>query len=235
MKDKPLLVGISNDAWSYNHLIRWHRYAKANSGCRLGLILISDNTKLIAELTEQFDKIEVYPESADCRDFYNEVRLIAPVLFDEPCIYCDADADVWADLSDLIDSVGNHEIACVRSPGHFPDWDEELGKGRKEYNNGFLVLNYGPDRAQDITEAYQDSMDKARAAMSNPRVSGSIGFNLMLYETDVLWKELDYCNSVLWWDDLALTDAKVIQWCNDKGQRKRLTLEAEWVRAGDAM
>ncbi|GAG84144.1 unnamed protein product, partial [marine sediment metagenome] len=68
MKNKPLLITICNDKWAYGHLIRWVRYARKYSNCRLGLILISDNEKLIEELTEQFDKIEVYPESADGRD-----------------------------------------------------------------------------------------------------------------------------------------------------------------------
>lgn len=233
MNDKPLLVGISNDAWAYSHLIRWFRYAKANSGCRLGLILISEDEKLIAELTEQFDKVEVYPPSADCRDFYNEVRLIAPVLFEEPCITCDIDADVWGDLSNLLaDSTA--EIGCVKNPGHFPDWDK-MGEGRKEYNNGFLVLNYGSERAQAVQDAYATSMDEARDAMSNPRVSGSIGFNLLFYSGAVKCEEIPYCNSVIWWDSLALGDAKVIQWCNDKGQAKRLALEMEWVRGEEAL
>ena len=232
MKTEPLLVTISNDKWAYSHLIRWHRYARKYSKCRLGLILISDNEQLISELTEQFDKVEVYPESADCRDFYNEVRLIAPVLFEEPVIYCDADADVWGDLSDLLDT--DSEIGCVMNPGHFPDWDK-MGEGRKEYNNGFLTLNYDAQRALEIADLYSKCMDEARDAMSNPRVSGSIGFNLMFHSGDVKCIELPYCNSVIWWDDLALSDAKVIQWCNDKGQAKRLALEAEWVRGGEAL
>ena len=232
-KNKPLLVTIANEAWCFSHLLRWFRYAKANSGCRLGLILISDNTKLIAELTEQFDKIEVYPAGSDCRDFYNEVRLIAPVLFEEPVIYMDCDADVWGDLSETIEQVGDTEISCVKSPGHFPDWDEKVGKGRKEYNNGFLVLNYDTIRAQEIAELYGNAMEQARKG--NPRVSGSIAFNLLIHDSDVTWGELPYCNSVIWWDDLALRDAKVIQWCNDKGQAKRLALEAEWVRGGEAL
>ena len=230
MNNQPLLFTICNDKWAYGHLLRWYRYARLNSECRLGVILISDNDKLVEEVTEQFDEVVVFPVEKDNRDFYNEVRLIAPKLFKESCIYDDCDSDVWSSLADIMDGV--EEIGCVGSPGHFKDW-EKMGEGKKENNNGFLVLNYSPERADEIANVYADCMKAATDADSLKRVSGSIAFNIMLRGGLVKWTELPYATSVIWWDDLAMIDAKVIQWCNDKGQAKRLLLEAEWANGGD--
>ena len=86
-----------------------------------------------------------------------------------------------------------------------------------------------------VAAMYEDAQEQARVALSNPRVSGSIAFNLLIHDSGIVWEEIPYCNSVIWWDSLALGDAKVIQWCNDKGQAKRLALEMEWVRGEEAL
>lgn len=231
-ENAPLLVTICNDAWAYGHLLRWYRYAQLNSKCRLGLMLISDDEALVKELDEAFDEIVVFSAENDHRDFYNEVRLKAPKYFGQSVIYCDCDADVWGDLSGLVG--GDAEIKCVKSPVNHGVWDEI--DGRTEYNNGFLVLDYADDeRCADIVESYKECVKSAVSMGASPRISGTIGWNLLLRSDAVTWEELPYSTSVIWWDDLSLVDAKVIQWCNDTGQAKRLALEVDYVNGERAL
>ena len=230
-ENKPLLITISNDKWMDNHLRRWHRYAKKYSGCRLGLIAITENDALLWELMSAFDKVVVFNNSFDERKFYNKVRLMAPELFGEPVIYCDADADIWASLVSVMEEVkaDGVEVACIKSPAPHKDW-AKFKCGEVEVNNGFLVLNYGKERTKEIVETYNKMHDQVIEAGGNPRISGTIGFNKMFWDSDIKGVVLKYDNSVIWWDTLNLQNAKVIQWCNDWGQAKRLALNNDWIR-----
>lgn len=223
---KMLLMTISNDKWACSHLRRWYRYAKKYSKCELGVIYIGDDARMEAELKDAFDHVVNFNSNHDHRRFYNSVRLTAPALFDTPCVYCDCDADVWDSLDLTYPDV---EVCCVKSPAEHSDW-KQMGEGKAEYNNGFLVLRYDAARAEAIRSIYEARTQEVIDAGAHPRTAGTMAFNKMLHSQDVTWAELDYSHSVIWWDDMAFWDAKVIQWCNDKGQSHRLRLQSEWIK-----
>ena len=222
---KPLLITICNDKWAYGHLIRWYRYARERSGCRLGLILISDDAKLEEALRIKFDKVVKFSVEHDMREFYNSVRLDACNLFDEDAvIYCDCDADIWEDISGVVDN-SPLVISCVESPAKHDAW-KAVAKNPDgpEYNNGFLVIK---DRNGCVLDAYMREFEKLKDAPD--RIKGTIAFNKMLEVIE--FTALDKLYSVIWWDHMRVKEGKVIQWCNDKGQEWRMNLEELWMRS----
>jgi len=221
----PLLVTICNDKWAYCHLLRWYRYARERSGCRLGLILISDNAKLESELRGKFDKVVRFTAEHDIREFYNSVRLDACALFDEDAvIYCDCDADVWADISGVVLECPL-PLGCVESPAKHDAWKAVArNPDGPEYNNGFLVIK---DRQGCVLEAYMREFDKLVDVPA--RIKGTLAFNKMLESMEFC--ALDNLYSVIWWDHMRVKEGKVMQWCNDEGQACRVRLEKLWLQS----
>jgi len=210
------------------HLVRWLRYAKRyNPDAELYLYYIG--TKMDEKfpgLRDNFTKVIEMP--LEGRPQFNRIRMSATTDFEvDEIAYIDADADVIAPLDNIADGLHDKAtLACVESPATHADWrkmasDEQFDP--REFNNGLLLLR------DDWGERY-DKAVQAVEGKAHPRIVGTIAFNYML-NTNEGWGELDPSYGVIWWDVQSFLGAKIVQYCNDKGQAKRLTMEDEYRRS----
>ena len=217
---------ILTSDWVDSHGVRFVRYAKTyNPDCKLYLFFLGDGDihQQFPGFADNFENVVTLPHEG--RDQYNRIRMSATRYFGvDSILYCDADADVLADLSGIPALVGDNTLACVDSPATHGDW-VKMCKERDwepwECNNGLLY----------ITEDWGDRYDAAVKAVAefnpNPRISGTISFNYMLRENEG-YARLPYEYGVIWWDSASFVGAKVVQYCNDNGQAKREMMEAEY-------
>lgn len=220
-----ILTTICNEPWIDKHLVRWLRYAKKYSGCKLGLIY-TGRLGALDGVYRDFDKVVDFPADADCRDWYNTVRMGATNLFGEDVLYCDCDCDIMGDMSHLKGEIPDKELLFCMSPAYHDDWvkivyDRYRGQELWEANNGLLVLR------KDWTKEYEEAF---KIAKGSPRIVGTIAFNIMLREGGETAAELPYKYSVIWHDYKFMAEQLPvsIQYCNSHGQAKRVALEEEW-------
>lgn len=219
------IVTIATEDWVTGHLVRFLRYGKIyNPDADFFLYYIGTgmDTKFPG-LRDEFKAVIELP--LEGRPQFNRIRMSATTDFGvDEMLYCDADADIIAPLDDIADGI--HEkatLACVESPATHKDWgkvSQENGFDPREFNNGLLLLR------DDWGERYDEAV-KAAENKAHPRIIGTIAFNWML-NTNEAWGELDPKYGVIWWDVESFLGAKIVQYCNDNGQNKRLTMEQEW-------
>jgi len=212
--------------WVDKHLVRWRRYMeKYNPDWDCYLYHIGQDFEgQFPGFSEKFVKvIELDP---DGRRLFNRCRMSATTHFDVPqIVWMDCDCDVIGSLDDMTDGLHpKATLACVQSPAMHKDWRVVAEKhgfdDGVEYNNGLLWMS------EDWGERY-DVAFKAMEGEASPRIEGTIAFNAMLATNDG-WGEIDYKYSTIWWDVASFVGARAIQYCNDKGQAKRVMLEEEY-------
>jgi hypothetical protein len=218
------LVAITTDNFVDEHLVRWLRYVSEYApDAKKYLFYLGEgmDTKFPG-LSEQFEKVVTLP--FEDRAQFNRVRMSATTYFDiEDCVYCDIDCDILDDLSEIPALMGDKALGCVASPANHKDWNKmcaDEGWDLTEYNNGLLYMS------EDWGERY-DWAVKAVEGKANPRIEGTISFNYMLKQTDD-WVALPDSMGCIWWDSTSFPTAKVVQYCNDNGQRKRVMMEEEY-------
>lgn len=215
---------IITAGWVDKHLIRWKRYADKNLPTWKKYLIYAEDWIGDAEswVKDSFDGVKVI--GAGQRDLWNRCRMGATTLFGlDEVVYCDADADILAPL-ELQDIMGDATMGFVKSPAKHGDWVnicDKRGWPSWEANNGFLYLKC------DWTEEYDKAVESVKAECTSDRISGTMAFNWMLRNSEG-WTELPYENSMIWWDVNNIIGARVVQYCNDQGQAKRLVLEREW-------
>lgn len=217
------LLTISTADWTERHLKRWIRKAKeSNPNAELYLVFIGDTCRY----SDSFKAVKYYGEESHNRNFYNHVRMNACEIFGvDEMVYCDCDADILGNLT-WIDGIDKVPLRFVRSPAMHDDWVgvcKEAGWNKWEANNGFLVLRSKDDFLLKMYEQAEKATDED--IKPNPRIRGTIAFNLMLRTNPYVWGELPYSTSVIWWDHENIMDAKTVQYCSDRGQEKREELE----------
>ena len=225
---KHLCTIITPD-WVDAHLSRWLRYVKRNCpDTNLYLFYVGGNIDAdFPTLRDQFEAVEELP--AEGRAQFNRIRMSATTTFGVGAIgYLDADSDVLADISAIPELVGDSTLAFVDSPAIHKPWSDlcrKLGKGSDwsgwAGNNGLLYMT------EDWGERYDKAVKAVEDTGISPRIIGTVAFNYMLRENEG-WTKLPYEFSTIWWDSEFFRNAKVIQYCNDNGQRKRVMMEEEW-------
>jgi hypothetical protein len=220
------LMTISTANWLESHCARWVRFVKkSNPDAKRYLVCISDDPNINEHpVVKQFDCVKVYTEKDNCRDFYNIVRMGATKIFDVPEImYCDADADVLQDLSG-IPAISDKRCLYCMSPTMSQEWIDYCHANKLELfmvNNGFLYMR------GDMTFEYCECMDVVKAAGLSERMRGTYAFNLMVRKHAERCFALPERISSIWWNAEELMDCKIAQYCNSRGQAKRLALEME--------
>lgn len=217
---------ISNDAWLHSHCARWIRYARLSNPSAKFFLHYCGERDLSDPVLGQFDVVKQYGIECDRRDWYNQIRMraVSDFCVDE-ILYCDADADILRDLSD-VPKFSDKKLMWVKSPSVTDEWKALCEKNKWESwgaNNGFLYLR------KDWDDDYDYWLEWAKKNSTTQRILGTYAFNAMI-RADTDNCELPYENSVIWWDwgSHAYLEAKTIQWCNDRGQAKRLQLEQSW-------
>jgi len=176
---------------------------------------------------KHFDDVAIFSDT-DIKDrkFYNRVRMqMQNVLHWTEGLYVDCDCDIHEDLSHIEKLQPEAKVLYVKSPVMGAKWPEcclaVTGK-MPEFmgNNGMLYIR------QDMSKEYEECEKLAHAAGAPDRMLGTYTFNLMILKYPELIKDIPYENSVIWWDYRNLLTAKTIQYCNDEGQQKRVSLEA---------
>lgn len=220
------IVAISNEAWLYSHGYRWARFArKSNPNAKLYLLYAGSMCK--NEVTDMFDNVYFFPNADAHRDWYNSIRMKAgKYLGIDEYLYCDLDADILQDMSHVLGQPG--DVMWVRSPSVSQEWvDICKKKGWQEWgaNNGLLYVR------ADHSQRYEEILGTLKAEGCSQRLVGTYAFNQLVREEKEKFTEMPYYNSVIWWDYKNLATAKILQYCNDKGQAKRLELERTWQEA----
>jgi hypothetical protein len=224
------IVTISTPDWVDSHLSRWLRYAKKNMpDAKLYLYYVGGKTiaKDFPGLREQFEQVIELP--LEGRAQFNRIRMSATTDFGvDSMLYLDADCDIIAPIDAIQLIAEGASLAFVESPAIHRPWSELCLKLKKDVewsgwvaNNGLLWLT------EDWGERYDAAVNSVEDSGINPRIIGTIAFNWMLRE-NYGWARLPAEYGVIWWDSEMFKGAKIIQYCNDKGQGKRVTLEDEW-------
>jgi len=217
---------ISTENWLDNHCARWVRFArKSNPGAVLCLVCVSDNPAIAEHpIVTQFDKVEVYHEKDNNRDFYNTVRMGAIDIFEVgEMVYCDCDADILQSLEGVPELSEKRCCYCM-SPTTNDEWRNYCREKKMDpwmANNGFLVMRGA------MTFEYGEAMEEVKAAGMSERMRGTYAFNLMVRKYAEHCFALPERISEIWWDADKMMDSRIIQYCG-KGQPKRLALEKEW-------
>ena len=221
---------IITEDWIETHLERWVRYIRKNTkDAKLYLFLMCGkvpNNPILGE----FEKVETYDPKLFGRQWLNTVRMDACKTFGlDEVLYIDADADVLEDISGIPEIVKGN-LACVRSPVMHQPWTRWLaeqgkgGVGQVEYNNGLIYMR------GNFTEQYALAWEAADKYDWVPdRIKGTIAFNIMLMDTPFDTLGAEY--GTIWWDADKCINAKLIQYCNSEGQKKRVMLEQVWRNA----
>ena len=220
------LVTIATTDWVNGHLVRWLRIAKgSNPTANLYLYYIGDKfDERFPGLRNEFVKVIDLP--LEGRPQFNRIRMSATTDFGvDEIIYIDADADIIAPLDGIADGLRDDcTLACVESPAVHKDWmktSRENEFDTREFNNGLLLMR------DDWGERYDLAVKAVDESGASPRIAGTIAFNWML-NTNEGWGELDPSYGVIWWDVARFLGAKVVQYCNDKGQAKQMLMEEEY-------
>lgn len=218
--------------WLEVHARRWIRKVRQRAGkdVKAYLIVAGDDKGLDNPdhpVLREFDGVKRFPASVISRPWFNSVRMSACTLFNVPeMLYIDCDCDVLDDLMGVGDEAAQG-ILYVASPVMHPEWVSLAGRMGYEIpvwegNNGFLYLR------GDWGDRYAAAVKKVDAVGSNPRISGTFAFNVMLLDNPGEHYMIDEKWSVIWWDDEKWLRAKCIQYCSDRGQKKRVKLEQLW-------
>ena len=212
--------------WVDSHGVRWVRYINEYAPeAKKHLFFLSDTDihQQFPGFADNFECVVTIP--FEDRAQFNRVRMSATTHFGVgDILWCDADADILDDLSAIPALVADKTLACVESPANHRDWNKmcaDNGWDVTEYNNGLLYM------ADDWGERYDEAVKAVAEFEPNPRISGTIAFNWMLKQTDD-WVALPYDYGVIWWDSTNFPTAKIVQYCNDNGQRKRVMMEEEY-------
>lgn len=217
------LVTICTEDWIDKHLVRWVRYARKNMPqAELYLFYSGSETGLLHPVMKFFKAIRNYGLGLE-RRWFNEIRMKACGEFKvDEILYCDADADILRDVTD-IQRVLDRPLLCVRSPAEHGDWQEICIRNKwplgKEVNNGLLYMR------RDFHKEYAEAEKEVAKYVAADRIRGTIVFNLMVHLHPELVGVVPYEYSTIWWDAKGLPGAKIVQYCSDKGQAKRMMLE----------
>lgn len=221
------IATIITEDWVDSHLVRFIRYAKRSvPDAKLFLYYCGEGMdRKFPGLRKEFEGVCEIP--LEGRNQFNRIRMSATTDFGvDSILYCDADADIIADISRIPEEVEGSSLAFVESPALHKDWVKlckDLGKPEEaswEANNGLLWMT------EDWGVRYEEAF-KAVDGKANPRIVGTMAFNWMLRNNEG-WARLPYQYGVIWWDSAMFKGAKVVQYCNDKGQAKRVAMENEW-------
>ena len=228
-----MVATIATVDWLELHVRRWLRYVRAAMpDAKVGLVLYCGSMDQLDPETcvaYEFDALElVNPAQAGMLEF-DRVRMSMTELFRvEQCLYVDADADVYDDLSDLFEYVGDRSLLWVPSPvvnKHWLDDAQRLGYGVPKdcANNGLLVLrkDWGAEWAAAVEKCGGLGKD-------GKKTHGLTAFNAMLKDNPDLHHALPPETSVTWFDVDRWGDARVLQYCGKHGQELRIGLEAKW-------
>lgn len=223
---------IASDNWVQYHLSRWIRFIRMNvKQPKLYLWLLGDGISQRNPLLREFEKVKY--ENADCvnRNWLNSARMSATTTFGvDEILYLDCDCDVMQEISDIPER-WKKPLGCVKSPLIHKAWAEVSQEmygtlPSREFNNGLLYMR------KDFGEEYRVAWDEVAKCKGVPeRIQGTLAFNAMLHNLGDNWDSIDYEYGVIWHDVESLVAARIVQFCNDEGQRKRVTLEQEWRAA----
>lgn len=220
------LVCISTDNFVDSHLIRFIRHVKQQCpDCKLYLYYLGNGMdKKFPGLRDNFEQVITRPLTG--RPQFNRIRMSATSDFNlDNATYCDIDADFIGNIDDIPSLCGDNTLGFVESPAIHQDWSricKDKGWDESwEANNGLLYMT------EDWGERYDAAVEAVEAYGSSPRVTGTMSFNWMLRENEG-WAKLPYEYGTIWWDSEMFLGAKIIQYCNDQGQAKRVTMEEEW-------
>ena len=219
------IMTVITPDWIEPYLDRWVRKVKA-SNPNADLYLIVDGVAGEHDCLSAFKEIKEYPKS-EGREWWNEIRLYGCKIFGvKEIIYCDADADIVGDISDINREIGKGKrvLGCVKSPSCSKEW---LAISKQIYgreindtvNNGFLFMR------GVFNKEYAESVQKLETYDPSARIKGTYAFNMFFLNYPKLCKNVDYSYGTTWWDFAKLKKAKVIQYCNDQGQTKLRNLE----------
>lgn len=220
---KAICTIITAD-WVDRHLVRWLRYAKQNCpDWSRYLYFCGPGAVEHPWLREEFAGIIELPESD--RPMFNRVRMGACADFGvDAIVYCDADADIIGNIDELYELGKGKKVGFVESPALHGSWREICDKKKWinwEANNGLLYMSC------DLRSEYDKAVEDAKEHNPPARIAGTIAFNLMLRSLeDGQYVKLPENYSVIWWDHTSFLGAKIVQYCNDKGQDKRIRLES---------
>ncbi|TRZ48367.1 MAG: hypothetical protein D4S01_10460 [Dehalococcoidia bacterium] len=217
--------------WVENHLPRWLRHVKKNCpDAKVYLILACNDENLLHphyKAISEFDGVKVYPLGVADRTWFNEIRMYATEIFDvDDMLYLDCDCDVLEDISD-IPKQSDKALMFVKSPIIHPSYyniSQELGYGIPEWvaDNCLLYMR------RSFLKEYKKARAKVRKIKNNPRVVGTMNFNIMLKDNPDIWQELPEEYGTIWWNADKWRFAKIIQYCSENGQHKRMNLERVW-------
>ena len=230
-RSKGTLVNICTIAtqgeWLDIHAARWLRYVRKNVPSAETYLIYAGNDPT-GPVVDGFDHIHAFSAAEAVRPWFNRVRMGACDLFGVgEMLYIDADADVLDDLS-AIPTLSPRRCLWCESPIVQPDWVNlcqtlELGNAKPQANNGLLYLR------GSFAEEYAKAEAEAENQPLNPRMKGMFTFNLMLRRLP-FWEEgrLPDEYGVLWTRPKGWATARIVQFCNDNGQAKRVALEEKW-------
>ena len=215
--------------WLQVHARRWLRQVRRNvPGAKCCLILAQggDAGREDAGAVALFDRVQTFPLSAATRPWFNYIRMMATTLFGvDEVLYLDADADVLSDLNE-IPGLSDKRVLWVASPVMHGDWlnvCDAAGWDRPEKTANNCLLYLRGDFGTEYAEAVE-YVAKCGVAV-NPRIAGTVAFNVMLHEHPGLGAELPGEYGAIWWEGGKWLRAKVLQGCNDAGKEKRERLE----------
>ena len=218
------IVTISNEKWLDDHAIRFLRLARnSNPTANITLIYTGVQNEPSNDICGRFDRVVRYPVGADCRDWYNTVRLKMNDLGIGEYLYVDVDVDILQDLSGIMKQPG--DILWARSPTisqEFAEMCDKKGWNKWGANNGMLYIR------KDYSTRYTEILESLKAEGCSPRLVGTYAFNQLVRENKEVICEMPYYNDVIFWDMQSLATAKAVHWCNVVGQAKRVALEKIW-------
>lgn len=226
-----IVTVATEGVWLDVHLPRWVRYIHKNvPDAELYLYYAGTETPRAAILGE-FAQVKYSRADVIGREWFNSVRMGATKDFDvDSILYLDCDADVLSDITQLSQTGADARIGAVLSPLMHTEWGDVCGRlgwgpPQKEWNNGLLWLR------QDYTEQYAKAWKAVTdSGVIRPRIHGTLAFNVMLHNLpagELATVPPEY--GVIWHDVGMLGSAKIVQYCNDMGQQKRVELETIWI------
>ena len=230
---------ISTFDWLDAHTARWLRKIRENVPSAQTHLFLPFQTmeSLTNEVVQGFDGVTTVTENKEGGyRFFDTYRMGATThMGADEVLYIDADADVLADISD-IPSLSDKPLLYCASPVMNRDWfavAQVMGYGVQGAmaNNGLLYLR------EDFTERYNTAMEKTMAVVTpavlaaHPGLNKTMGlcaFNVMLLDNPDIGAALPDGYGVVWHQPDKWAGAKVIQYCNERGQEKHKALEDGW-------
>lgn len=219
--------------WVDAHLPRWVRYIRKNvPGAQLFLMYAGDSTPNVPVMAE-FADVKYWRMKDVERKWLNSVRMSATSHFRlDSILYLDCDADVLGDISALSDRPVAAQIGAVLSPIMHTEWGGvcsalKWGPPQREWNNGLVHMKR--DYADEYAKAWETVEN---SGVKRDRIHGTLAFNVMLHEMgDANIDTIAGEYGVIWHDVDSLPNARIVQYCNDHGQAKRINLEHLWTNA----